>query len=52
MKYNISKILLFVIIVIFSKSCVITQKIGKDDIVLNDLSTATKIENKEDEIID
>ena len=35
-KYNISKILLFVIIVIFSKSCVITQKIGKDDIVLKE----------------
>ena len=36
MKYNISKILLFVIIVIFSKSCVITQKIGRDDIVLKE----------------
>ena len=36
MKYNISKILLFVIIVIFSKSCVITQKIGRDDIILKE----------------
>ena len=35
MKYNISKILL-IIIVIFSKSCVITQKIGRDDIILKE----------------
>ena len=35
-KYNISKIILFVILVTFSKSCVVTQKIGNDNVVLKE----------------
>ncbi len=35
-KYNISKIVLFVILLTFSKSCVITQKIGNDGVVLKE----------------